>query len=70
LLALFSFIKSTIFKSFPFFSGTTIIGNNHAVSSIGSMNPIVTNLSISCLIANEFIVGDLNINEFIISEFD
>jgi len=39
------------------------------------MNPVATNLSIFCLISNEFIVDDLNINEFIIndltiSEFD
>ncbi len=29
------------------------------------MSPIVTNLSISCLIVNEFIVDDLDMNEFI-----
>jgi hypothetical protein len=35
LFALFSFIKFTIFFNFPFFLGTTTIGDNHVASSIG-----------------------------------
>jgi hypothetical protein len=34
------------------------------------MNHVATNLSISYLTANEFIVNDLDINDLIISEFD
>jgi hypothetical protein len=67
--------KSTQIFNFPFFLGTTTIGDNHVTSSIGWMNLVAINLSISCLTANKFIVNDLDINEFIIndlaiSEFD
>jgi len=75
LFVLFNFIKSTQIFNFPFFLGTTTIGDNHVASSIGWMNLVATNLSISCSTDNEFIVDDLDINEFIIndltiSEFD
>jgi hypothetical protein len=32
----------------PFFLGTTIIGDNQVASSIGSIKPIASNLSMSC----------------------
>jgi hypothetical protein len=67
LLALFNFIKSIQIINFPFFLGTTTIGDNHIASSIGWMNHVATNLLISCLTANEFNVDDLDINEFIIN---
>jgi ABC-type spermidine/putrescine transport system permease subunit II len=49
LVALLSFLKSTQIPKFPFFLGTTTIGDNHVASSIGWINPIVNSLLISYL---------------------
>ncbi len=48
-VAAFSFLKSILILSLPFFLGTTTIGDNHVVSSTNWMNPIANNLSIACL---------------------
>jgi hypothetical protein len=44
-----SFLKSIQILSLPFFLGTTTMGDNHVASFTYSMNPIINNLSISCL---------------------
>ncbi len=48
-VAAFSFLKSIQIFSLPFFFGTTIVGDNHVISSTYSMNPIANNFFISCL---------------------
>jgi hypothetical protein len=45
----FCFIKSIHIINFPFFLGTTTMGDNHVTSFIDSMNQIGNNLSIFCL---------------------
>jgi hypothetical protein len=49
-VAVFNFLKSIQIFNLPFFLGTIIMGDNHVVFSIDSMNPVVNNLFISCLI--------------------
>ncbi len=45
----FNFLKSTQILSFPFFLGTTTIGDNQVASFVGYINLVDNSLSISCL---------------------
>jgi len=49
LITTLSFPKSTQIFNFPFFLGTTTIGNNQVASSTSLMNLVTSNLSISYL---------------------
>lgn len=49
LVVAFRFLKSTQIMNLPFFFGTTTIGDNQVVSSMGYINHVANNLFMSCL---------------------
>jgi hypothetical protein len=49
MVALLNFQKSSKYFSLPFFLSTTIMGDNHVASSIGWINLVTNNFSMSYL---------------------
>jgi hypothetical protein len=49
LVVMLNFLKWTQILNFPFFLGTTTIGNSQVASSTGLMKPTTSSLLMSCL---------------------